>query len=142
VSFVNWFILRDERLATSYWQSGLYYAGSHGISSDRAKPVLRAFRFPFVALPQTTARTAPILLWGRTPDSKAAKVVVERKSGGKWKKVKTLSANRYGIFQARISRPANTTSLRARLSSGSDQSAEFALKAPKQSWKGCVWGSC
>jgi hypothetical protein len=142
VSFVNWFILRDERLATSYWQSGLYYAGSHGISSDRAKPVLRAFRFPFVALPQTTKVKTTVLLWGRTPTSKAGSIAIERQSGSKWKRVKRLSANRYGIFKASIPKPANTAFLRARLTNGSDQSAPFSLKAPRKSWKGCVWGSC
>jgi len=141
VSLVNWFILSDQPMATSYWQSGLYYANSGGISSERAKPVLRAFRFPFVALPQTTARTAPVLLWGRTPNSKAGKIVIERKSSGTWKKVKTLSANRYGVFQARISRPANTKALRARLPNGSDQSAEFSLTAPKKSWTGPAFGT-
>ena len=141
VSFVNWFLLRDQPLASSYWQSGLYYEGST-ISSDKAKPVLRSFRFPFVALPQTVKGRSTVLLWGRTPDSKKAKVVIERKSGSKWKTLKTVSANRYGIFQARIAQPANTASLRARLSNRSDQSSEFALKAPKKSWHGCPFGSC
>jgi hypothetical protein len=141
VSFVNWFILRDEPLESSLWQSGLYYAGS-SISSDRPKPVLRAFRFPFVALPQTVKGKTTVLLWGRTPTSKSGTVLIERKSGSKWKRVKTLKANRYGIFKVSISKPANTTSLRARLSNGSDQSAEFSLKAPKHPWKGCVWGTC
>jgi len=139
VSLVSWFILRDQPLASSDWQSGLYYARS-SISKDRAKPVLRAFRFPFVALPQTVNGKTTVLLWGRTPASKSGSVVIERKSGSTWKKVKTLSANRYGIFQTRISRPAKTSSLRARLPNGSDKSADFALNAPKKSWAGCPFG--
>ncbi len=142
VSLVAWFILRDEPLDSSAWQGGLYYAGSDGISSDRAKPILRAFRFPFVAMPRTVKGKATVTLWGRTPISKPGEVVIERKSGSEWKKVKTLSANRYGIFKARIAKPVNTKYFRARLSDGSDQSAAFALTAPKKSWRGCVWGTC
>ena len=139
VSLVTWFILRDEPTATSYFQSGLYSYGSD-ISNDKAKPLLRAFRFPFVALPNTTS--GKTLLWGRTPKSKSGKVFIERKSGRKWVKLKTLSANGSGIFKASIAKPAHTTLLRARLSNGSDQSAEFSLTAPKKSWTGCVWGTC
>ena len=141
VSFVSWFILRDQSLASSYWQSGLYYAGS-SISKDRAKPVLRAFRFPFVAFPQTVKGRTTVLLWGRTPDSKKATVVIERKSGSKWKRATVLRANRYGIFKSRIRQPANTAYLRARLSNGSDLSAPFSLKEPKRQWTGCPFGSC
>jgi len=144
VSLVNWFILRDQPLATSYWQSGLYSLGSGGkISSDRAKPVLRAFRFPFVALPQTShGKSTAVLLWGRTPTSSAGSVLIERKSGSKWKRVKRLSANSYGIFKASIAKPANTVYLRARLANGSDQSAEFSLVAPKVTKTYCTFGNC
>ncbi len=142
VSLVNWFILRDQPLATSPWQSGLYFAGSDGISSDSAKPVLRAFRFPFVALPRTSKKKSSVLLWGRTPTSSAGSVLIERKSGSKWKHVKTLNANSYGIFKVSIPKPANTLYLRARLSDGSDQSAEFSLIAPKRSRAYCVFGVC
>jgi hypothetical protein len=141
VSFVNWFILRDQPLESSLWQSGLYYAGS-SISSDRAKPVLRAFRFPFVAFPQVVSRKTVVQLWGRTPKSSSGNVVIERKSGSKWKRVKTLKANGSGIFKASIPKPASTVLFRARLANGSDQSAEFSLKTPKHPWKGCVWGTC
>lgn len=142
VSLVTWFLLSDQPMDSSVWQSGLYYASSGGISSERAKPILRAFRFPFVAMPQTVHGKTTVTLWGRTPTSNSGHVVIERKSGSKWKKVKTLSANRYGIFKARIAKPTGAKYFRARLSDGSDQSAAFALATPKKSWKGCVWGTC
>ncbi|HEY4977377.1 MAG TPA: hypothetical protein VII05_08565, partial [Gaiellaceae bacterium] len=82
VSLVTWFILRDEPMATSYFQSGLYSYGSD-ISNDKAKPLLRAFRFPFVALRKTANGKTTVLLWGRTPKSKSGKVFIERKSGSK-----------------------------------------------------------
>src|SRR5664280_1007714 len=142
VSLVTWFLLSDQPMDSSIFQSGLYYDSSSGISSERAKPILRAFRFPFVAMPQTVKGKTTVTLWGRTPTSKSGRVVIERKSGSKWKKVKTLSANGYGIFKARIAKPTGAKSFRARLSDGSDQSAAFALATPKKSWKGCVWGTC
>ena len=141
VSFVTWFILRDQPMSTSPYQSGLYYAGSHGILTDKVKPILRAFRFPFVALPRTANGKTTVQLWGRMPTSKAGKVIIERKSGSRWKRVKVLKANRYGIFKLRIGKPANTVYLRARLPNKSDQSAPFSLKAPKKPWKGHVFGT-
>ena len=141
VSLVNWFILRDQPLSSSLWQSGLYYGGA-SISSDRAKPILQAFRFPFVATPKIVKTKSIVQLWGRTPTSSAGSVVIERKSGSRWKRVKTLRANRYGIFNASIPKPAKTSILRARLVGGSDQSAAFSLTEPKKQWTGCVWGLC
>jgi len=142
VSLVTWFILRDQP-TNLQWQSGLYYLGSTGISSDKPKPILRAFRFPFVAIPQVVSKKKTIVqLWGRTPTGRSGSVLIERKSGSKWKKVKTLNANGYGIFKASITKPANTVLFRARLTNGSDRSAEFSLKAPKHPWKGCPFGTC
>jgi hypothetical protein len=139
VSLFVWNDIRDQPFPQSYAQWGLYYADPGGIASDLPKPALRAFRFPFVAL---TKPKNKVFLWGRTPTSTAGNVLIERKSGGKWKRVKTLTANRYGIFTARISKPAKTTYLRARLSDNSDQSVAFSLFTPKNPWTGCVWGSC
>jgi hypothetical protein len=101
---------------------------------------LRAFRFPFVAMPQTVKGKTTVTLWGRTPTSKSGHVVIESKSGSKWKKVKTLSANSYGIFKASIAKPRGATSFKALLPNGSDQSAAFALATPKKSWHGKVFG--
>ena len=143
VSLFVWLQLRDEPYPSSYFQSGLYYANPAGIASDRPKPALRSFRFPFVALSQVWKGKKAVFVWGRTPTSKAAIVLIERKTAGKWKPVKTLRANRYGIFKLRImALPKKTAYMRARLSDGSDVSNPFALKAPKKSWKGCVFGTC
>jgi hypothetical protein len=142
VSLVVWFDLRDEPMSKSLWQPGLYYAGRRGISNDRAKPILRAFRFPFVALPQPSNKKPTVLLWGRTPNSRAASVVIERRSGKVWRRVTKIKANRYGIFRSSIHKPTDTIYLRARLSNNSDHSAAFSLQTPTQTWTGCVWGTC
>ena len=141
VSLFAWFLVRDQPMSNSFYQSGLYTISKSNpanVTLDKAKPALTAFRFPFVALP--TSKTS-ISVWGRTPGSKAGKVQIQRNSGGAWKLVKTLNANRYGIFQARIPRPAKTTYLRARLANGSDISVAFSLVAPKKVWTGCAFGS-
>jgi hypothetical protein len=138
VSLFTWYNIRDEPISSSVAQAGLYYRNENGIASDRAKPALRAFRFPFIALRQPKNK---VFLWGRTPTSTAGSVLIERKSGAKWKRVKKLEANRYGIFKARIDEPAKTTYLRARLASDRDLSVPFSLKTPKKTWAGCVWGS-
>ena len=141
VSLFVWTQIRDQPFPISPYQWGLYYANRAGIASDRPKPALRAFRFPFVALPQGKKKTT-VYLWGRTPASKKATVLIEGKTRGKWKPVKRLKANRYGIFKATIKTPAKTPTLRARLANHSDVSVPFALKAPKKGWKGCPFGTC
>ncbi|MGD0167873.1 MAG: cellulase family glycosylhydrolase [Gaiellaceae bacterium] len=139
VSLVAWLQIRDLPFPESYYQSGLYSAGPSGINSDKPKPGLRAFRFPFVAL---TGKNNFVTIWGRTPSSRARKIIVERKSGAKWKRVKTLKANRYGIFQTRIRKPAKTVYLRARLAGSRSASLPFSLIPPKKPWVGCVFGTC
>ena len=139
VSLFTWYAIRDEPISSSFAQSGLYYAPvADDIASDKPKPALTAFRFPFVALPE--AKNA-VFLWGRTPTSTAGNAFIERKSGAAWKRVMSLKANSYGVFKARIEESAETTYLRARLANSSDLSVPFSLKTPKKTWTGCVWGS-
>ncbi len=143
VSLFAWFLVRDQPFTpTSFYQSGLYTISKSSpddVSLDKAKAALTAFRFPFVAEPVKS--TSKILIWGRTPDSTAGAVLIQRKSGSAWKLVNTLNANRNGIFQSRIAKPAKTTVLRARLADGTDTSVSFSLVAPKKLWHGCAFGS-
>jgi hypothetical protein len=141
VSLFTWFLVRDQPFEPgSFYQSGLYYApAANDIAADKPKPALRAFRFPFVAIPQ--AKKA-VFVWGRTPTGTQATVLIERKTGGRWRRVQTTKANRYGIFRSKIREPAKTLYLRARLADGSDQSVPFSLRAPKKPWTGCAFGSC
>jgi hypothetical protein len=142
-SLLTWYLIRDQPFEPgSYYQSGLYYiSGDGSIESDRPKPALTAFRFPFVALRPTKSKTV-VSFWGRTPNSKKARVVIERRSGRKWVRVKTLSANRYGIFKKnKVSVPAKATVFRAR-TVGSAASIPFSVITPKKSWSGCTFGTC
>jgi hypothetical protein len=138
VSLFTWFALDDSPVSQRISQGGLYYRDNSGIASYRAKPALRSFRFPFVAFPE---KKDIVYLWGRTPTSAAGNVLIERKSGAAWKVTTKLTANRYGIFHARIQNSGQSTYLRARLANGSDRSNPFSLIAPKKTWVGCVWGS-
>jgi len=81
-------------------------------------------------------------LWAERRPALQENVLIERKSGAKWEPVKSLEANRYGIFEARIDEPARTTYLRARLADDSDQSVPFSLNTPKKTWTGCAFGTC
>jgi hypothetical protein len=114
VSTVFWFQLRDEarrgRSFAATYQSGLYFRG-RTFRRDRPKPALRAFRFPFVALPAGRKR---VTIWGRTPDSGRGRVVIQaRYRGHGWRKVASLRANRAGIFHRSLRR-ARPLRMRAR----------------------------
>jgi hypothetical protein len=121
VSLVTWFTLRDQPFATSPYQSGLYYRGAT-LARDRPKPAFTAFRFPFVAFPQS----GRVAVWGRTPTSAAGKVLVEQYVHAGWRRLAVLQANGVGIFLARL----HTTSrgpLRAVISPNGATSLSFSL---------------
>jgi hypothetical protein len=122
VSTVVWWRLQDDPLRESPYQSGFFTAGG------KAKYSLKAFRFPFIALRAGTG----ITVWGRTPSGKPGFVVVERKTGSRWRSAVRLRADRYGIFSRRLSGVASaTTSFRARLVSTSERSIPFSMKVPR-----------
>ena len=95
VSLVTWFLLRDQPLATSFFQSGLYYRGATP-ARDRPKPALQAFRFPVVAVPDARG----VLVWGRTPSSRTGRVVVERSVPGGWKRLALIRPTGTGSSSA------------------------------------------
>jgi hypothetical protein len=135
MTMVTWFLLRDEPFPDQMFQSGLYARGPDGIASDRPKPALRAFRFPFVAFRQ---KSGAVRYWGRTPAGVQMAVVVEQQGKG-WKRVATPDVDRYGIFEGAVQSRGNGP-LRARLVDGSDSALPFSLKVPKD-FRFCPWGS-
>jgi hypothetical protein len=116
ISLVTWSQLRDDPFPQSFLQCGLYFRGSTP-AQDRAKPALRAFRFPFVALPAPGGAT----VWGRTPTARPGRVLVEMRAGHRWLPLAVLRANRYGIFHRRVT-VRRGAALRARFGNG-----EYAL---------------
>lgn len=123
VSLVTWFLLRDNPLSTSPYQSGLYFYGGKDLALDKPKPALRAFRFPFVAF----RRGTEIMIWGRTPGGSSQQVVVEGHTKRGWSRLTLLSTNPHGLFTRSI-RPFAGTNLRARVAATADASLAFSLE--------------
>jgi hypothetical protein len=132
VSLVTWWQLRDRAFPEYATQSGLYYCGKPtvddesrcgpwSIRADKAKRSLRAFRFPFVALP----RSGRLFVWGRTPAGRFAIVVIEVRGSSGWRRIGRLRADRNGIFQRTFSISAAGRSVRARLAGRRDASVAF-----------------
>jgi hypothetical protein len=119
------------------FQSGFYFRGPDGLASDKPKPSLRAFRFPFVAFRQ---EGGAITFWGRTPAGVDKRVVVEQARGSRWTRLGTPKVDRFGIFQGRVQRAPGRGPLRARLVDRSDVSVPFSLDVPAD-FRFCPWGS-
>jgi hypothetical protein len=127
ISLLSWFQIRDDPNPAGF-QSGLYYGCANGPSCDRPKPILAAFRFPFVAYRQRHN----VLVWGRTPWGRPGAVVVEQRKGAGWRRLATVRTDRYGVFTATLSTSASGD-LRARLpgTGGAPvESAPFSLHVP------------
>lgn len=93
-----WFNIEDELPPpgsnfTFTIQSGLYFFASNPADS-KPKPILAAFRFPFVALREGNG----LRIWGRTPSGRPGKVRLQALEGGSWKGIGTARARRGGIF--------------------------------------------
>jgi hypothetical protein len=126
VSLLTWFDLQD-RASPSPYQSGLYFH-SRSLESARPKPVLTAFRFPFVAY----LHRSSVSVWGRDATSDKQRVTVQLRHGksGRWRTVGFVNANSSGIFKAALKlRAAKTDWLRA-VAPGSGKSLAFSLTVP------------
>ncbi|MEX2032906.1 MAG: hypothetical protein WEA81_08575, partial [Dehalococcoidia bacterium] len=133
VSLVTWWLLRDRPFPESSSQSGLYYCGARStaddggcwenpVAVDAAKPLaIRSLRFPFVAFP----RRQGLFVWGRTPGSDRARVVIEARRSGVWRRLAVLRGNRHGIFTRVLRASAAGALVRARLAGRSDASLAF-----------------
>jgi len=129
VSHFFWYSLHDSepqpgRPFSDTLESGLYFRGAD-LASDRPKPVLYAFRFPFVSYPQRRG----LSVWGLTPSGRAGKVIVQAKRGRRWRRVGRTRANRDGIFRARIATSYGQNrrgAVRARFGSGA--SPPFSMR--------------
>ncbi|MEA2365064.1 MAG: hypothetical protein QOI32_576 [Thermoleophilaceae bacterium] len=100
VSLLVWFQLRDipaDAPWSPFGEAGLFFRTGDLYAGERRKPVARVFRFPFAAIPAPRGVT----LWGRTPDSAARVVTIERRAGAGWERVARVRANRHGLFRSR-----------------------------------------
>jgi Cellulase (glycosyl hydrolase family 5) len=121
-----WLQLRDYP-AGEFYQSGFYRYRNSTTQMGNRKLSFQAFRFPFVAY----ARNGRIKVWGRTPDSSAHSVKIERKTSSGWRVVKTVSASGAGIFTKRWSSGDRDGKYRARLAGTPNASVGFSLVRPR-----------
>jgi hypothetical protein len=121
-----WLQLRDYPVG-DFYQSGLYRYKNSTTAMGAPKLSLTAFHFPFVAY----SSNGRIKVWGRTPDSDAHTVKIERRtSSGGWHVVKSVSASGSGIFKKTWSSGDTTGKYRARLANTSNASVGFSLVRP------------
>jgi hypothetical protein len=127
VSLVTWFLIEDYP-SPSKFQSGLYYH-SPSLASARPKPLLTAFRFPFVAYRDKKTVT----VWGRNATSTDALVTVQLARGahGPWRTVARIHANASGVFRADLRLKAPTKDWLRATAPGSGTSLAFSLTRPK-----------
>lgn len=127
VSLLTWFGLEDKA-GTSPYKSGLYFHAS-SLANARPKPVLTAFRFPFVAY----LHRSTVSVWGRDATSSGERVTIQLRRGrhGGWRTVGYVVANSAGIFQAKLRlKAAKKDWLRAE-AAGSGKSLAFSLTRPR-----------
>ncbi|HEX5307734.1 MAG TPA: hypothetical protein VFW38_01490 [Solirubrobacteraceae bacterium] len=130
VSVFTWYALRDEPLAVTPEQAGLYFNCPQGIGCDSPKPMQRSFRFPFVAY-KSGKRIA--LLWGRTPYGVPGTVQIQWRQGGRWRPLTTLRTDSDGIFTATRRLPSGLSSKSGvlRALAASEASPSFSLHHPR-----------
>ena len=137
VTLVTWYGLED-RGGRGPYQSGLFFH-ARSLAHARAKPVLTAFRFPFVAY----LGTRTVTVWGRdaTSDKRLVTVQLRHGSHGRWRTVARIRSNRLGIFRARLRLTATKRDwLRAR-AAGSGTSLAFSLTRPSAKLRYGPWGN-
>jgi hypothetical protein len=138
ISLVTWFLLQDYPGRSPY-QSGLYFHNG-ALVDARAKPVLTAFRFPFVAYLGKKKNT--VTVWGRDATSTKQLVTVQRSHhrGGPWKTVVTVRTNASGIFKATLKLKATKKDWLRAVAPDSGKSLSFSLTVPHAPHIG-PWGN-
>jgi hypothetical protein len=78
-------------------QTGLYFWAPTA-AQEQPKPLMRAFRFPVVAIRKGDG----LEIWGRTPTSDGGSVLIQVRRHGKWRKLTVLRADSGGVFQGQV----------------------------------------
>jgi hypothetical protein len=123
VSLVTWFLLEDLP-SPSYYKSGLFFQAP-SVDRARPKPMLTAFRFPFVAY----RHGSRVGVWGRDATSDRQLVTVQRRHGkkGRWRTVARVRSNGNGIFKATLKLKSSKRDRLRAIAHGSGTSLAFSL---------------
>jgi hypothetical protein len=126
ITLFTWFDLEDQSGIGPY-KSGLYFHG-RSLSRARPKPVLTAFRFPFVAY----LHRSGVSVWGRDATSDRQRVTIQLRHGstGSWRTVAYVVANSNGIYRATLTLKASKYDWLRAVAPGSGKSLAFSLKVP------------
>jgi Cellulase (glycosyl hydrolase family 5) len=136
VTLVTWFDLQDRKSPSPY-QSGLYFHAS-SLAKARPKPLLTAFRFPFVAY----LHGSTVSVWGRDATSDRQRMTVQLRHGksGRWRTAGYITANTNGIFKATLRLGASKKDWLRAVAKGSGKSLAFSLTLPSAPHIG-PWGN-
>ena len=136
ITLVTWFLLEDHA-SPSPFQSGLYFL-SPSLQDAQPKPLLTAFRFPFVAY----LKRGTVRVWGRDATSDQQDVTIEQRHGkqGSWQAVAVIASNQYGIFRASMKLNASANDWLRATVLGSGRSLPFSLTQPKYPAHIGPWG--
>jgi hypothetical protein len=102
VSLVSWFTLQDYPPA-DYDQPTITPGGGLETNSGRAKPMMSAFGFPMIA---AVARHRGFV-WGRAPEMRSVRVVVQRSVDHRWVRLATVRTASDGVFLVEFSAKDN-----------------------------------
>ncbi|HUC35223.1 MAG TPA: hypothetical protein VMR48_05955, partial [Gaiellaceae bacterium] len=137
VQTLLWFGMRDRPFYNIQTQSGFWFCGTAAVDvgqsapcgsstfnldNDAPKPILKAFRFPFVAY----AGGGKVKVWGKRPGGKGGPIEIWRKKPtGSWSKVTTIDP---GINFSKTFNSSWTKGVyRARIRSAGIQSVPFSV---------------
>jgi len=137
VSLFTWFVLVDLPKPSPY-QSGLYFRAS-SLSLARPKPLLTAFRFPFVGY----LYRSTVSVWGRdaTSDKETVTIQLRHRKSGSWRSVASVSSNTNGVFEATLKLKASKKDWLRAVAPGSGKSLAFSLIRPYDDPKIGPWGN-
>lgn len=112
-----WFRIEDPSSDFSQYSGLWYFDGG-------PKPAKQAFAFPFVADRNKGKR---IFLWAKAP--RAGRAVIQRKSGGSWKKVRAVKVGKDRIIAERYRRGGE---FEMRVKQGSKKSPVYSVPAKEE----------
>jgi Cellulase (glycosyl hydrolase family 5) len=137
ISLVTWFLVADYPSPSPY-QSGFYFYSS-SLANARPKPVLTAFRFPFVAY---LGKKKTVSVWGRDASSTRQLVTIQRahKAGGPYRTVAKVRTNASGVFKATFKLKATKKDWLRATAPDSGKSLAFSLTVPHAPHVG-PWGN-